>query len=70
MTGNEFLKRLKAYGKATGREVSFDPDQGKGSHGTVTVDGRQTTLKDRKKEIGPGLLRKMLKDLGVTHTEF
>jgi len=26
---------------------------------------RFTTLKDRKKEIGPALLRKMLRDLGI-----
>jgi len=25
-----------------------------------------TTVKDRKKEIGPGLLRKMLRDLGLS----
>jgi mRNA interferase HicA len=70
MTGSEFLKRIKAYGKANGLDVVFDTDQGKGSHGTVIVHGRKTTLKDRKKEIGPGLLRKMLKDLGIDHTKF
>lgn len=28
-----------------------------------------TTVKDRKKEIGPGLLKAMLKDLGLTEKD-
>lgn len=37
----------------------------KGSHGRLYYGERFTTLKDRKKEIGPGLYRKMLRDLGI-----
>jgi predicted RNA binding protein YcfA (HicA-like mRNA interferase family) len=36
-----------------------------GSHGRLYVGDRFTTIKDRKKEIGPGLLAKMLRDLGI-----
>ena len=43
--------------------VSFDPGRGKGSHGRLYYGNRFTTLKDRKKEIGPGLLIAMLDQL-------
>ena len=45
---------------------SFDSSHGKGSHGRLYFGGRFTTLKDRKKEIGPGLLKAMLDQLGLT----
>jgi predicted RNA binding protein YcfA (HicA-like mRNA interferase family) len=37
-----------------------------GSHGRLYYGDRFTTVKDRKKEIGPGLLRKMLADLRLS----
>ena len=46
--------------------VSFDHGRGKGSHGRLYYGDRFTTLKDRKKEIGPGLLKAMLNQLGLT----
>ena len=49
-----------------GVAVSFDPGHGKGSHGRLYYGDRFTTLKDRKKEIGPGLLKAMLDQLGLT----
>jgi hypothetical protein len=36
-----------------------------GSHGRLYYGERFTTLKDRKKEIGPGLLKAMLDQLGL-----
>ena len=44
--------------------------EGAGSHGTLYAGDRRTTVKDRKKEIGKGLLRKMLGDLGIDKDEF
>jgi len=46
--------------------VTVDRRQGKGSHATLRFAGRKTTLKDLKKEIGPGLLRAVLNDIGLT----
>ncbi len=43
----------------------FLGDKGVGSHGTLYYGERRTTLKDRRKEIGKGLLAKMCRDLGV-----
>ena len=65
MTGNEFLKKLKALSHETHVPVRFESGPGKGSHGRVFYGSRFTALKDRKKEIGVGLLKKMLSDLGV-----
>ena len=44
--------------------------EGPGSHGTLYAGGRKTTVKDRKKEIGKGLLAKMLGDLGIEKEDF
>jgi hypothetical protein len=43
---------------------------GKGSHGTLHLGSAFTTVKDRKKEIGTGLRKAMLKDLGLSETDF
>jgi hypothetical protein len=66
MTGNEFLDRVRAYAKRTGLPVEFDPSAGKGSHGLLQLGSRQTRVKDRRKEIGKGLLSKMCRDLGIS----
>lgn len=65
MTGAEFLRRIRKVAKGHGMMVRFDTRPGKGSHGRLYYGTRFTTLKDRKKEIGPGLLQKMLADLGL-----
>ena len=64
----EFLKRSKAYAKKNKLSYSFDPRHGKGSHGRVTVGEKFTSVK--KGEFGPGLYRKMLRDLGIDKEEF
>lgn len=66
MNGHEFLKRLRRLGKANGVKVQYDGKPGKGSHGRVYYGTTFTTIKDPTKEIGSGLLGKMLKDLQLT----
>ena len=65
MNGSELLKKLKKLGKQSNIAVRFETKRGKGSHGTLYYGRNKTILKDRKKEIGPGLLSKMLTDLGL-----
>jgi mRNA interferase HicA len=65
MTGDEFEKRIRKLGRRRGVSVSFDPGHGKGSHGRLYYGIRFTTVKDRRKEIGPGLLKAMLDQLGL-----
>ena len=66
MTGHEFETKVRKLGRTRGIVVSFDSGRGKGSHGRLYYGGRFTTMKDRKKEIGPGLLNAMLHQLGLT----
>jgi predicted RNA binding protein YcfA (HicA-like mRNA interferase family) len=66
MTGREFLRRVKRLGRSRGIAVRFDQRHGKGSHGTLHYRNRKTTVKDLQKEIGVGLLRDMLSQLGLT----
>ncbi len=69
MTGHEFEKRIRRLGRRAGVVVSFERGHGKGSHGRLYYGGRFTTLKERKKEIGPGLLTAMLEQLGLTRSD-
>jgi predicted RNA binding protein YcfA (HicA-like mRNA interferase family) len=66
MKGHEFLKRLRRLGKTNGVNVLYDGKPGKGSHGRIYYGAHFTTIKDPTKEIGSGLLNKMLKDLRLT----
>src|SRR5258708_39870513 len=54
-------------GSPAGRGVRFryEASLGKGSHGRVWLETLSTTLKDPKKELGPGLLRAMCRDLEI-----
>ena len=70
MTGRQFIARVRKWARARSMQVEFDAAAGPGSHGTLYLGDRKTTVKDRKKEIGKGLLDKMLDDLGIERSEF
>jgi hypothetical protein len=70
MTGNEFERRVRKLGTRRGVPVSIDLRHGKGSHVRLYYGERFTTLKDRKKEIGPGLFKAMLDQLGLNKGDF
>ena len=63
------LRKLRRVAKQRGLEYRFVTERGKGSHGTVYLGSRFTVVKDRTKEIGPGLLKSMLSDLGLTKAD-
>jgi len=44
----------------------LDASRGNGRHATLYLGDRFTIIKDRKKEIGPGLLASMIAGLGLT----
>ena len=69
MNGHEFQRLIERLGRERGVAVLFDQRHGKGSHGTLRYGDRKTTLKDRRKEIGPGLLIAMLKQLGLKKSD-
>ncbi len=66
MDGAEFIRRIAQLGKERGVTVRFEARHGKGSHGRLYYSDRFTTVKDRRKEIGKGLLHAMLRQLGLT----
>lgn len=69
MKAGEFIRHVEAIGRARGISVRFDASRGKGSHGTLYYGARFTVVKDRRKECGPGLIGKMLADLGLTRDD-
>ena len=70
MTGEEFIARIERVGRARGVAVHFDARRGKGSHGRLYFGQRFTVVKDRRKEIGRGLLIAMLRQLGLSRDDF
>ena len=70
MNGRQFIGRVRRWAKARDLQVRFVASEGPGSHGTLYAGERKTTVKDRKKEIGKGLLAKMLADLGIDRDDF
>jgi len=69
MTGSEFERKIRKLGRRRGMFVAFDHGHGKRSRGRPYYGDRFTTLKDRRKEIGPGLLKAMLDQLGLTRDD-
>jgi mRNA interferase HicA len=69
VNGHEFERKIKKIGRNRGVPVLFDAGRGKGSHGRLYYGDRFTTLKHRRKEIGPGLLKAMLEQLGLARSD-
>ena len=65
MNGNELIIILKKIGREKGLAVRLDRKRGKGSHFTLYFGVKRTIMKDRTKEIGPGLLNNILANLGL-----
>jgi mRNA interferase HicA len=65
MDGTELVKKLRQLARRRRCAFSYEPRHGKGSHGQLLFGDRLTTVKDLKKEIGPGILHDMLKQLGL-----
>ena len=70
MTGDEFVRRVRKLGRERGIPVRFEPRSGKGSHGRLYFgSSRFTTVKNRRKEISPGLLSAMLRQLRLSRDD-
>jgi mRNA interferase HicA len=63
--GSEFLRKVKAVARWKRLKYRWVPERGSGSHGTLYLGDRFTIVKDLKKELGPGLLSDMYKQLGI-----
>ena len=70
MKGRDFIGRVLEIGRERGVPVRIDTERGKGSHITLYYGNRFTIVKDRRKEITPGLLSAMIRHLGLTRSDF
>ena len=69
MKGSEFLRRVKVLSKRKAVVVQWNAERGSGSHGTLYPGSWFTIVKDLTKEIGPGLLSAMCRQLGIRKEE-
>jgi hypothetical protein len=69
MTGNELLRRLRRLAGQRGLLFLYEGRPGKGGHGRIYMGDRFTTIPALPHEITPGLLSKILRDLGLTRRD-
>lgn len=65
MTGNEFIRKVKAYGKKRGVAVKLNMSRGKGSHQTLYFGNAFTIVRNLKDELKTGTLHGMCSQLGI-----
>ena len=65
VTGREFIERVTDLGRRRGVPVRVDAKRGKGSHVMLYYGDCKTVVKDRRKDLGPGLLAAMTRQLGL-----
>lgn len=70
MKGARFIARVVELGRDRGIEVRIDVKRGKGSHVMLYYGVRKSVVKDRRKEIGAGLLLSMIRQLGLERSDF
>ncbi len=68
MNREQFLRRIRRYARGEGLVYRFEPRRGRGSHGKLTIGDYSTIVPD--KEIRPGLLASLLKDLNIERGDF
>ncbi len=62
------MRRAKRYAARNRLDFRFERGEGKGSHGQLYVGRRRTMVK--RTELSKGLLRNMLRDLGINKEDF
>ena len=70
VTGQQFIDRVREIGRSRGIAVRIDTMKGKGSHILLLYGSHRTIVKDRRKELGAGLLSAMIRQLGLQRSDF
>jgi len=70
VTGNDFIKKIKAIAKNNGVASHMDKKRGKGSHVLLYYGNKKTTLRNPKDELKKGTLHAMIKQLGLDSNDF
>ena len=65
MTGNEFIRKVKALGKQRGIGVMLNAARGKGSHQTLYYGASFTVVRNPKDELKTGTLHGMCSQIGI-----
>ena len=65
VTGSEFIRKLKALGKARRVAVVLDASRGKGSHQTLYFGSAFTIVRNPKDELKTGTFHAMCSQLGI-----
>ncbi len=65
MTGNEFVRKVKALGRARNVPVVLNAARGKGSHQTLYFGAAFTVVRNLKDELKTGTLHAMCSQLGI-----
>lgn len=65
MTGNEFVRKVKALGKRQDIEVALNAGRGKGSHQTLYYGEAFTVVRNLKDELKTGTFYAMCHQLGI-----
>ncbi|MBO9685970.1 type II toxin-antitoxin system HicA family toxin [Roseateles chitosanitabidus] len=69
MTGNDFIRRIRALGRARGVPVLLDAKRGKGSHQILHFGAARTVVRNPKDELKTGTLHGMCAQLGLRVTD-
>ena len=65
-----FVKRVAELGRERQVPVRLDAKRGKGSHSILYYGEQKTVVKDQNKDIGPGLLSAMIRQLDLDPDDF
>ena len=69
MTGSEFIRKVKALGKARRVGVTLNLSRGKGSHQTLYYGSAFTVVRNPKDELKTGTFHAMCRQLGIKPTD-
>jgi mRNA interferase HicA len=69
MTGSEFIRRIRALGRARDVAVLLDAKRGKGSHQLIHFGAARTVVRNPKDELKTGTLHAMCSQLGIRVTD-
>lgn len=65
MTGNEFIRKVKAVGRRRGIAVTLNASRGNGSHQALYFGPAFTVVRNPKDELKIGTLHGMCSQIGI-----
>ena len=66
VNGAEFIRRVRKLGRRREAAVTWVPERGKGSHGTLYYGARFTVVQNLNNDLKKASLHTMLDQLGLT----